>query len=212
MNTELAKSSMKLNIIVAMLNSNRGIGYKGTLPWRLPKDMKHFSRVTTFTNDPYKKNAVVMGRLTWLSIPKGLRPLPNRLNVIISSTMTKETCQANENADLNDVLIFKSLEEALDVLTNNYIDKIENIYAIGGSQIYKEAFKYPAGFLKRLYLTRVFNDIECDTFLEPENFLDSFEKLENIEDQKNFNVDFNALQTEPSNGLQYTFEIYEKVK
>ncbi len=81
MATELTKHSIKLSLIVAMCNSNRGIGINGSIPWRLPKDMKHFAKVTTHTKDPAKINAVLMGRLTWLSIPKHLRPLPNRLNV-----------------------------------------------------------------------------------------------------------------------------------
>jgi hypothetical protein len=81
MATELTKHSIKLSLVVAMCNSNRGIGINGSIPWRLPKDMKHFAKVTTHTKDPAKINAVLMGRLTWLSIPKHLRPLPNRLNV-----------------------------------------------------------------------------------------------------------------------------------
>jgi dihydrofolate reductase len=206
---ELAKSSIKLSLVVAMSNTNRGIGIKGNIPWHIPKDLKHFSRVTTFTNDSQKMNAVIMGRLTWNSIPKGLRPLPNRLNVVISSGMTKETCDANENADQNNILICRSFDEALRTLLTDYSDKIESIYAIGGTSIYREALKCPAGFLHRLYLTRVFADVECDTFLEPENFLDSFAKLDDVPDKDNFNVEFNTIQTEKT-GLQYVFEIYVK--
>lgn len=83
MASDLTKQSIKLSLVVAMCNSNRGIGVNGTIPWRLPKDMKHFANVTSYTSDPNKMNAVVMGRLTWLSIPKNFRPLPNRLNVFI---------------------------------------------------------------------------------------------------------------------------------
>lgn len=79
----LKSQSIKLNLIVAMCNSNRGIGINGEIPWRLPKDMKHFANVTTFTKDPKKINAVIMGRLTWQSIPKQFRPMPNRLNVFV---------------------------------------------------------------------------------------------------------------------------------
>jgi len=81
MTIELTKQSIKLSLIVAMCNLNRGIGINGSIPWRLPKDMKFFAKVTTHTKNPSKLNAVVMGRLTWLSIPKHLRPLPNRINV-----------------------------------------------------------------------------------------------------------------------------------
>jgi hypothetical protein len=48
--------------------------------------------------------------------------------------------------------------------------------------------------------------------MEPENFLDSFDKLTDVpeEDKKNYNVEFNTVQTEPSNNIEYCFEIYEK--
>ena len=219
MSTELAKTSIRLSLIVAMNNSNRGIGIKGKLPWRIPKDMKHFARVTTYTADPYKKNAVIMGRLTWQSIPKGLRPLPNRINVIISSQLTKETCDYSEKANLDDIVICKSFDEAVELLVGvEYADKIENIYAIGGSQIYKSCLepKYlTSGFMHRIYMTRVYSDVECDTFFEPADFLESFQKLTEIDDAKNFNVDFNTMQTEPAKNsdtpeLKYCFEIYEK--
>ncbi len=211
MNSEmLAKSSIKMSLIVAMSNSNRGIGIKGAIPWRIPKDLKHFSRTTTFTRDTLKINAVIMGRKTWSSIPKGLRPLPNRLNVVISSAMTKETCDSNEKADQSLILICRSFEEAIQTILENYSSRVESIYAIGGTSIYAEALKYPAGFLKRIYLTRVFTDVECDTFMEPADFLESFKKLEEIEDKATFNVEFNEMQSDASSDLKYLFEVYEK--
>jgi dihydrofolate reductase len=211
MNSEiLAKSSIKMSLIVAMSNANRGIGINGNIPWRIPKDLKHFSRTTSYTADPQKINAVIMGRKTWSSIPKGLRPLPNRLNVVISSTMTKETCDANEKADQDMIVICRSFEEAVRTVLEKYSSRVESIYAIGGTSIYAETLKYPVGFLKRIYLTRVFTDVECDTFMEPADFLDSFEKLEEVEDKANFNVDFNEMQTDAANNLKYIFEVYEK--
>jgi dihydrofolate reductase len=208
---------LKLSLIVAMNDFNRGIGIKGKLPWKISKDLKHFSRVTTFTNDPYKKNAVIMGRLTWSSIPKAFRPLPNRLNVIISSKMTNANCDCNDNASFDDILFCKTFDEAIELLNNEYSDKIESIYAIGGSQIYQSALssKYlNSDLFYRIYLTRVFSTVECDTFMEPQNFLESFVKLTDIADKNNFNVEFNTIITEaPKNeggDLKYCFEIYEK--
>jgi dihydrofolate reductase len=61
-----------------------GIGKNGTLPWTLKKDMQYFKRVTTQTQCSTKRNAVVMGRKTWQSIPPAFRPLRNRINVVIS--------------------------------------------------------------------------------------------------------------------------------
>ena len=56
-----------------------GIGKKNTLPWKLPSDLKMFKKITTSGSS---KNSVIMGRKTFESI--GSRPLPNRLNIVIS--------------------------------------------------------------------------------------------------------------------------------
>lgn len=60
-----------------------GIGHGSRLPWKLPKEMAYFARVTT--NAPEgRMNAVIMGRKTWESIPAKFRPLKNRLNLVFS--------------------------------------------------------------------------------------------------------------------------------
>lgn len=49
------------------------------------KELKYFSQMTKSTEDPKKQNAVIMGRLTWESMPEDKRPLPNRINIVLSS-------------------------------------------------------------------------------------------------------------------------------
>jgi len=72
----------RLTLIVAPTRTN-GIGKEARLPWQLPKEMSYFANVTT--NAPEgKKNAVIMGRKTWESIPKKYRPLPKRINFVVS--------------------------------------------------------------------------------------------------------------------------------
>ncbi|OQD77875.1 hypothetical protein PENDEC_c002G00092 [Penicillium decumbens] len=62
-----------------------GIGLKGTLPWpRIKADMSFFARVTSRPPAPGTTNAIIMGRKTYDSIPKHLRPLAKRINVIIT--------------------------------------------------------------------------------------------------------------------------------
>ena len=87
------------------------IGRDGGIPWRLPEDQAHFKRLTL-------GHTVVMGRLTWESLPKKVRPLPGRRNVVL-------TRQADYMADGADVLT--TLEDAL---TGN------ETWVIGGEQIY----------------------------------------------------------------------------
>ena len=75
--------SIRLTLIVAA-TPNHGIGKSGGLPWRLPQEMKYFARMTTTAPDN-EKNAVIMGRNTWESIPLRFRPLPGRTNVVLTS-------------------------------------------------------------------------------------------------------------------------------
>jgi dihydrofolate reductase len=67
---------MLLNIIFAQ-SSNGIIGKDGSIPWNLPEDMQHFKRHTS-------SYPVIMGRKTWESLPKSVRPLPSRPNLVIS--------------------------------------------------------------------------------------------------------------------------------
>lgn len=73
---------------IAAMCRNRGLGSKGTLPWRLKKEMAYFTRITSEATAG-KRNAVLMGRRTWESIPTKYRPLANRINVVISRTLTE---------------------------------------------------------------------------------------------------------------------------
>ncbi len=67
---------MQLNLIFARA-ANGVIGIKNTLPWHLPEDMAHFKRTTLGC-------PVIMGRKTWDSLPPKFRPLPGRLNVVVT--------------------------------------------------------------------------------------------------------------------------------
>ena len=87
------------------------IGRDGGIPWRLPEDQARFKELTL-------GHTVVMGRLTWESLPKKVRPLPGRRNVVL-------TRQADYMADGADVLT--TLEDALTG---------DETWVIGGEQIY----------------------------------------------------------------------------
>lgn len=103
---------LRLTLIAALTRSN-GLGVNGTLPWRLPKEMAHFRKATSSLRDQSqtqaggsstdgkgrsveRKNAVVMGRKTWESIPPKFRPLKDRINVVISRTGGQEAQKALE--------------------------------------------------------------------------------------------------------------------
>ena len=72
------------SLVVAATVPDFGIGFNGSIPWRIPEDLKFFKDTTTFTKDNQKQNAVIMGRKTWESIPSKYRPLPSRLNIVLT--------------------------------------------------------------------------------------------------------------------------------
>lgn len=116
--------------IVVAATREMGIGKEGKLPWKLPSDLKFFKELTATTLDPTKKNAVVMGRKTWESIPLQFRPLPARLNVVLSRSR-KAGCANAEN-----VVVFESISSALESLEQPpYSQSIEKVFLIGGGQV-----------------------------------------------------------------------------
>lgn len=112
-----------------------GIGKDGKLPWRLPTDLKFFKEITMKTSDPGKKNAIVMGRKTWESIPLEYRPLSGRLNVVLTRSGSFDIATA-EN-----VVICGSMSSALELLAASpYSLSIEKVFVIGGGQIFRYIF------------------------------------------------------------------------
>ncbi len=105
---------MKVHSIVAM-TKNYVIGNKGTIPWKIKEDMALFKEKTI-------GQTVIMGKNTWLSLPEKFRPLPNRNNIIVSTTLDEQT----------GAIICKTIEDAI-----TEAKKFEKeIYCIGGGQIY----------------------------------------------------------------------------
>jgi len=115
--------------------------------------MKHFKETTSNTQDKAKKNAVVMGRKTWESIPEKYRPLSNRLNCVLSKNYDKIALE-------DGVLSFWNFEECLLSLSQN--DIVENIFIIGWAQLYNEVLKDKR--LAKAYITRIYHKYHCDVF------------------------------------------------
>ncbi|CCE64004.1 hypothetical protein TPHA_0G01680 [Tetrapisispora phaffii CBS 4417] len=123
--------------VVACLLPNMGIGFQGGLPWRLSKEMKFFKQLTTSTFDSSKKNVVIMGRKTWQSIPARFRPLPNRINVVLSRSYSSHLSESEDNTHY----VCNSLTESLKQIQDKLVDTVERIYIIGGSEIYNGSFR-----------------------------------------------------------------------
>ena len=126
--------------IIAAVAKDRAIGYKNKLTYWLPNDLKRFKALTT-------GHTIIMGRNTFLSLPKGA--LPNRRNIVLS-----RSAKAFEGCD-----VYASLEEAL-----QHCAKDEDVYIIGGASVYQQALP----IADRLCLTEIDNTpAEADTFFPP---------------------------------------------
>jgi dihydrofolate reductase len=100
------------------------IGKDGDMPWHLPEDMKHFTRLTT-------GHPVIMGRKTWLSFPDKYRPLPGRTNIVV----TRQEGWGN-TPEAQGALAVKSLDDAL--LESQFAPGHETVWVLGGGEIFAQ--------------------------------------------------------------------------
>ncbi|KAI8563470.1 hypothetical protein RHMOL_Rhmol03G0113100 [Rhododendron molle] len=177
--------------IVVAATRNMGIGKDGKLPWKLPSDMKFFKEVTLTTSDPAKKNAVIMGRKTWESIPLEYRPLPGRLNVVLTRSGSFDIATA-EN-----VVLCGSITSSLELLAASpYCLSIEKVFVVGGGQILREALNAPG--CDAIHMTEIESSIECDTFIpavDTSVFFPWYSSFPSVE-----------------NNIRYSFTTYVRVK
>ncbi|XP_027093086.1 putative bifunctional dihydrofolate reductase-thymidylate synthase isoform X1 [Coffea arabica] len=152
--------SLRSYQVVVAATRDLGIGKDGKLPWRLPSDLKFFKEITVTTTDPVKRNAVVMGRKTWESIPPQFRPLPGRLNIVL-------TRSGSLGPAIDDnVVCCGSISSALELLAESpYCSSVEKVFVIGGGQILREALNAPE--CEAIHMTVIEADIECDAFIPP---------------------------------------------
>ena len=151
--------------IIAAVAKNRAIGYQNKLIYWLPNDLKRFKTLTT-------GHTIIMGRNTFLSLPKGA--LPNRRNIVLS-----RSAKAFEGCD-----VYPSLEEALKHCTPD-----EDIYIIGGASVYRQALK----LADRLCLTEIDDTPnDADTFFPPyeDDWQEESREDHPIDDRHDFRYSF----------------------
>nr|CAD1838320.1 unnamed protein product [Ananas comosus var. bracteatus] len=146
--------------VVVAATQKLGIGKDGELPWKLPSDLKFFKEVTTTTSDPAKKNAVIMGRKTWESIPLKEKPLRNRFNIVLTRSGRFDIA-TEEN-----VVTCASMTSALRMMASApFCLTIEKVFVIGGGEVLRDALNAPG--CEAIHLTNIETNIECDTFIPP---------------------------------------------
>lgn len=138
----------RLILAACTSGSSLGIGLGGSLPWpRLPSDMAHFARLTT-------SHPVIMGCATYLSLPPSARPLPNRLNIVLSRR-TRASLALDDSVVLAGS--FDAAEEALRARGGG------KFFVIGGEAVFEEALGRRA-WSRGVYFTEVRKGFECDRF------------------------------------------------
>lgn len=145
-----------LNIIVAVDRQN-GIAKDGKIPWHIPEDLRFFSQTTKQTKNATKMNAVIMGKKTWKSIPK--RGLSDRINIIVSNTMTLDELENDMTTDAICILA-SSLDDALTRCDKTV--SIENVFVIGGVRLYTEVLS--RCHVDNIYITKIDDDYGCNLF------------------------------------------------
>lgn len=133
--------------IIAAVAKNRAIGFQNKLIYWLPNDLKRFKALTT-------GHTIIMGRNTFLSLPKGA--LPNRRNIVLSRSAK----------ELPGCDVYASLEEALAHCTAD-----EDIYIIGGASVYQQALP----LADRLCLTEI-----DDTPAKADTFFPSYDDWQEV--------------------------------
>ena len=128
----------RIAYVVAM-DDNRLIGRDNDLPWRLPDDMAWFRRQTL-------GKPCIMGRKTYDSLPPRFRPLPGRLNIVVTRNVDYEAPGA---------IVVHSVEDALQAA-----GEVEEIVIVGGAELFRRLMP----IVDRLYLTEVHGVVEGDVF------------------------------------------------
>lgn len=186
-------------ILAASVPAPLGIGLSGRLPWHLARELKYFRQATS-------NHVVVMGRRTWESIPEKWRPLPARVNVVVSRTLAaqykkkemeeseSEGARAKEEEGGKAVTWFvESLDEALHRLSLaskagtlpswvSFTQKPTTVFIIGGAQLYTTALAHPS--TRHVLLTEVRRDLSALNVVDPTDSNKDADSTDGVESSK----------------------------
>ena len=160
---------MIISQIVAS-SRNNVIGRDNDLPWHLPDDMQFFKDTT-------KGHHILMGRKNFESIPMKFRPLPNRVNIVV-------TRQADYNAD--GIELFNTIEEGIQFARDA---GEEELFIIGGAEIYNQTIDQA----DRIYLTEINTEIEGDAHfpeLDRSEWIEKDRRHHSVDEKHRYDFDF----------------------
>lgn len=165
-----------VTIIVAH-NKHRVIGRNNDIPWKIPEDMKHFKETTM-------GHPVIMGRRTWESIPAKYRPLPGRLNIVVTRfhrSFDFPTCPPN-----TEVIACESVEKAISS-AKAFCKGAGQVFITGGGEIYDYALR--KNLVNRVLVSEVkgYEDIDSG-ILFPDIEKDGWVRSNVLKEHNDFNV------------------------
>mmetsp|Transcript_64781 Transcript_64781/g.186332 ORF Transcript_64781/g.186332 Transcript_64781/m.186332 type:complete len:490 (+) Transcript_64781:89-1558(+) len=177
-------AAQKAFSVIAAATCRGGIGKDGAVPWQLPEDVARIEKLTAAVPEG-RRNALVMGRRTWESIPTKLKS-SECIHIVVTKAGQHESTYPAE------VLVASSVAAAMEKLAAR--SDVGEIFVIGGAAAFKEAVDLPG--CARIFLTRVGKDVECDAFFP------AF-------DESKFRI-AHVSETRSKDGLPYDFVVYER--
>jgi len=205
---------MTISLISCVTNfkNKLAIGRSNGLLFHFKNDLKFFQNITTNNLDANSKmdrNVVIMGENTWNSLPVKYRPLPNRINIILTRNkklMSKFNYLYNNEVNFEKKKEGTTLFMDLDRFKKFYKKTNANVYVIGGGEVYNLFLNNEDVNLrpKTLYLTEVKN-AKFDKDSEPTIFMDCPDESYKL-------ISVSEKHTEVSNGqtLDYRFLMYRR--
>jgi len=157
-----------------------GLSKDGIIPWKSKKDLKFFYNKT-------KNNVVIMGRNTYFSLPDEVKPLKNRLNIVLTNNIDKYN-----NVDSHDNLIFTNNDKIYELIINNrekYLERYPflisdfKIFIIGGKNIYEQFIP----LCETIWVTKIKKSFDCDLFLNYD-YSKQYKEPEIIDDDEELTI------------------------
>lgn len=161
-----------MKLIVAV-DENWGIGVKGGLLAHLPGDLKYFKEKT-------QGKVVIMGQNTLISFPKS-RPLPNRVNIVLSNDLS---------FNVEGAIMARSLDEVRQIASNYNTD---DVFVIGGASVYRQMLDD----CDTAYITKIHKSFDADVFFP------------NLDENDKWHLS-NVGESGEDEGIKYTFTTYSK--
>ena len=149
------EAGLKSVHLIAAIDGNGGIGKEGALPWHFKEDMKYFKNLTRGAGD----NAVIMGRKTFQSL--NCTPLAYRKNIVLSRSVEIHSTYHNPEKG---ILVLPDIGSALQYIDENHFD---DVWVIGGNQVYAECMKDFSHRIHHIYVTHISSVYDCDVFFPP---------------------------------------------